>query len=135
MAILVCAILYLLISGNFFSPSPVVILCQLLALGLSVWARQSFQSGQFSIHATPSKGPLLQTGPYKLIRHPMYAAALLLIWSSVFGHLSLITAIVGFTMTCVTAIRILIEDQLLLIEFPEYAEYTRTTKRVIPYVI
>ncbi len=65
----------------------------------------------------------------------MYAAALLLIWSSVFGHLSLVTAIIGFIVTFVIVIRIITEDQFLLTHFPEYAEYSRTTKRVIPFLI
>jgi protein-S-isoprenylcysteine O-methyltransferase Ste14 len=129
------AILYLLLSGNFFSPSPFVIAGQLLAVALSVWARRNFQGGQFSIHAEPIDGPMLRTGPYQAIRHPMYASALLLIWSSVFGHLSLVTIIIGFVVTCVIAIRIVTEDQFLRLQFPEYAEYAHTTKRIIPFVI
>jgi protein-S-isoprenylcysteine O-methyltransferase Ste14 len=133
--ILGVAILYLAFSGNFFSPSPFVIAGQLLAVALGVWARRNFQNGQFSIHAEPLAGTILQTGPYQLIRHPMYAAALLLIWSSIFGHLSLVTAIIGFIVTCVIAIRIVTEEQFLNTHFPEYAEYSRTTKRVIPFLI
>ena len=133
--VLVVAILYLLLSGNFFSLSPFVIAGQLLAVALSAWARRSFQSGQFSIHAEPTKGVMLRTGPYQVIRHPMYAAALLLIWSSVFGHLSLVTVIIGFIVTFVTAIRIVTEDRFLLTHFPEYAEYSRSTKRIIPFLI
>lgn len=129
------AILYLLLSGNFFSLSPFVIAGQLLAVVLSAWARRSFQGGQFSIHAEPIEGPMLRTGPYQVIRHPMYASALLLIWSSVFGHLSLTTGIIGFIVTCAIAVRIVTEDQFLCIYFPEYAEYSRTNKRIIPFLI
>jgi len=133
--VLAAAILYLMLSGNFFSASPFVIAGQLLAVALSIWARQNFQSGQFSIHAEPLEGTMLRTGPYKVIRHPMYAAALLLIWSSIFGHLSAVTAIIGLIVTCIIAIRIVTEEQYLSTRFPEYAEYSRITKRVIPFLI
>lgn len=133
--ITVVAILYLVFSGNLFSRSPFIITGQLLAVALSIWARRSFQGGQFSIHAEPSEGPLLSSGPYQLIRHPMYAAVLLLIWSSILGHLSLVTVVIGLIVTGVIGIRIMTEDKVLLSHFPEYLEYARTTKRIIPFII
>lgn len=133
--ILVGAIIYLLVSGNLLSPSLFVIVGQLLAVALSIWARRSFQGGQFSIRAEPIEGPLLRTGPYQFIRHPMYAAALLLLWSSIFGHLSLITISVGLFVTGVIVIRIMTEDQFLRTSFPDYAEYSQTTKRIVPFII
>jgi protein-S-isoprenylcysteine O-methyltransferase Ste14 len=129
------AILYLLVSGNFLSPSLFIIAGQLLAVALSIWARRSFQGGQFSIHAEPMEGPMIQTGPYQFIRHPMYAAALLLLWSSILGHSSLITISIGLVVTGVIAIRIMTEDNFLRTRFPDYMEYSRTTKRIIPYLI
>jgi protein-S-isoprenylcysteine O-methyltransferase Ste14 len=133
--ILIVAILYLLISGNLLSSSPFVIAAQLVAVALSVWARRSFQAGQFSIFAEPKEGPLLSNGPYQFIRHPMYAAALLLIWASILGHLSIITVIIGLIVTISVAVRIVAEEQFLRERFPDYAEYSRKTKRIIPFVI
>ncbi len=43
--ILIIAVLYLLISGNLLSRSPLIIAGQLLAIALSIWARRSFQGG------------------------------------------------------------------------------------------
>ena len=37
------------------------------------------------------------TGPYKLIRHPIYTTVLILVWSSVLGHPSQTTLIVNET--------------------------------------
>ncbi len=133
--ILAAAILYLLISGNLLSPSLLVIVGQLVAIALSIWARRSFQAGQFNIHAEPREGSMLSSGPYQYIRHPMYAAALLLIWISVIGHLSAATVIVGIVVTAAIAVRITTEDQLLRASFPAYAAYADATKRVIPFVI
>jgi protein-S-isoprenylcysteine O-methyltransferase Ste14 len=133
--IMIIAILYLLISGNLLSPSPFVIAGQLLAIALSIWARRSFQSGQFSLHAEPVKGSLVSTGPYQFIRHPMYTAALLLVWSSTLGHLFLVTAVIGLIVTGAIAVRIVTEEQLLRARYPDYVEYSRKTKLIIPFII
>ena len=133
--VLLAAILVLLVSGSLLSWSPFVIAGQLLAVALSIWARRSFRRGNFSIHAEPVEGPLLSIGPYRYIRHPMYTAALLLVWASIFGHLSIETAAVGLVVTGAIAVRIVTEEQLLRARYPDYAEYARKTKRAIPSVI
>jgi len=133
--IVIITILYLLISGNLLSRSPLVIVVQLLAVALSIWARRSFQKNQFSIHPEPREGQLLLRGPYQFIRHPMYAATLLLIWSGILGHISLINLVIGIIVSGVVAIRIAIEEQYLRTHYPGYAEYSHRTKRIIPLII
>lgn len=128
-------VLYLIVSGNFFSWSPIVIACQLFAVGLASWARFSFQRGQFSIHAQPAEGKLLAVGPYRFIRHPMYSAALLLVWSSILGHLSLVNVLIGVFATIVAVIRIRTEEGFLRENFSDYSEYSKKTKRIIPFII
>ena len=132
--IFILVILYLLISGNLLSSSPWVIATQILALALGIWARRSFRSGQFSTSAETKQGQLLLTGPYKFIRHPIYATVLVLVWSSVLGHPSLTTLIVSVIMTIVTMIRIVTEEQFLQERDPDYTEYSRATKRIIPFI-
>ena len=133
--ILIIGILILLLSGNLLSKSQFIIAGQLIAITIGIWARRSFQTGQFNINAEPREGKLLITGPYRYIRHPMYAAALLLIWSSIIGHLHPLSIVVGLIITFVIAVRIKNEDIVLRGHFIKYAEYARTTKRIIPFVI
>jgi protein-S-isoprenylcysteine O-methyltransferase Ste14 len=133
--ILVMAILYLLISGNLLSPSPFIIAGQLLAIALGIWARRSFLGGRFSIHAEPVERPMLSVGPYRFIRHPMYTAALLLVWSSILGHISLLNVVIGLIVTVNIAFRIVTEEQLLRTRYSDYAEYSRKTRRIIPFII
>lgn len=132
--IFILTVLYLLISGNLLSPSPFVIATQVLALALGIWARRTFQSGQFSTGAETKDGQLLMTGPYKFIRHPIYAIVIVLVWSSVLGHPSLINVIISVIMTGITVIRIVTEEEFLRGRYPNYVEYSRKTKRVIPFV-
>jgi len=106
-----------------------------MAVALGIWARQSFQGEQFSIQAEPVAGLLLLTGPYHFIRHPMYTFALLFVWISILGHLSLITVAIGLIVTGVIAIRIVVEEQFLRARYPDYAEYSRKTRRIIPFIV
>ncbi len=132
--VLVVAIIILIVTGNFFSESPVVIIGQLLAIGSSIWARRTFQKEQFSIHAEPAKGSLLTKGPYKYVRHPMYTSALFLVWISIAGNLSVFTAAIGLIVTAVVATRVVKEEELLSLQYVNYKEYKLTTKAVIPFI-
>ena len=131
----IVAMVYLLLSGNLLSPSPFVIAVQVLALLLGLWARRNFPAGQFSVGADPKDGQLLMTGPYRFIRHPIYAVVLILVWSSVLVHASIGNVVVSVIMTVVTGIRIATEEEFLQKQYPSYAEYSRKTKRIIPFVI
>jgi protein-S-isoprenylcysteine O-methyltransferase Ste14 len=132
--ILLLAILFLLISGNLLSWSPIVIAGQLLAIGLAAWARRSFGTTQFSIHAEPIESSLLSAGPYQFIRHPMYAAALLFLWTSILGHFLFINVLLGALVTAVIMVRIFAEETLLQTSYPDYLNYASKTKRIIPFV-
>ena len=74
-------------------------------------------------------------GPYQYIRHPMYAAALLLIWSGILSHLSPVNLAIGVLVTSVVAVRMVVEEQYLSALYPGYTGYAHSTKRVIPLVV
>jgi len=126
--------LYLLISGNLFSINMFLVV-QLLAAAVMPWARRSFQPGQFNIHAEPREGSMISSGPYKFIRHPMYASALVIIWAGILGHFSPGNLIIAVIVTIVVFIRITTEEQFLHAHFPTYMDYSRKTKLIIPYII
>lgn len=128
-------LLIMLLRGDIFSRSPLVILGQLVSLALLVWARASFNQGQFRVVPAPAGGPLLIRGPYRFLRHPMYAGALLLLWSSVLGHRSLLYVALALAALGAVAVRIIDEERALLKHYPEYTEYSRRTKRLIPFLL
>jgi protein-S-isoprenylcysteine O-methyltransferase Ste14 len=132
--VVILAILILIIRGDFFSPSPLIIAGQVAAVIIAFSARAAFRKQQFRTVAEPGDGPLVRNGPYRLIRHPMYASVLLLIWVGILGHLSVVNGIIGAVVTAVVVMRISIEEQLLRERYPEYAGYARQTKRMIPFI-
>lgn len=125
----------LAMTGMLFSSSPAVVVGQTLGLGLAVWARRSFPSGGFRVGAAPGADAVIQRGPYRVIRHPMYAAALLVVWASVLGHVEGWTALVGLVVTSVVVIRVIMEERLLRARYPAYAAYAASTKALVPYLV
>lgn len=132
--VVVASIVALGATGNLFSPSPLVIALQVGAIALSVWARRSFQKGAFRVTATPGGSSIIRSGPYRFLRHPMYAAALLFVWTAVVSHLSVLTIVIGVAVAAVVITRVVVEERLLRVRFPDYDDYARSTNALIPHV-
>ncbi len=130
----VAAIVVLAVTGNLFSASPFVIAAQVLAVGLNLWARRSFQPGTFRVTAVPGGSSIIRRGPYRFIRHPMYSAALLFGWAGILSHLSAMTLAIGIAVTAMIIARVIAEERLLIAKYPDYLEYARSTRAVVPYV-
>lgn len=122
-------------TGNLLSPSPVVIAFQLLSVALAIWARRSFPAKAFRVSPGPAADALIRRGPYRLIRHPMYAAALLLIWATVLSHISPWTVALAIVVTGAIAVRIAVEERVLREAYSDYSAYAQSTKAVIPYLL
>lgn len=133
--IVVAAILTLGLTHNLLSSSPFVIAAQFVAIGTSVWARRSFPKGAFRVAAGPGAQAVIRRGPYRIVRHPMYAATLLFIWATILGHPSLLNVAIGATVTLVVASRVVAEERLLRAHYPDYDEYARAVKAVVPFVV
>ena len=84
--------------------------------------------------ASPTGGGLVTTGPYRWIRHPIYAAVCLFVWACVAGHPSLFSVGMAILVTGGSLVRIVAEERLLVVRYPEYGAYARKTKRMIPFI-
>lgn len=131
---MIAGILLLSWNQGLFSPSPIVIGVQVLSVFLMIWARMTFGKRSFHPTATPTKGGLVTTGPYRYVRHPIYAAGLFITWAGVFANLSVVNVAFGLLTFAGGIVRILCEETLVRVRYPEYDEYARKTSRLIPYV-
>jgi protein-S-isoprenylcysteine O-methyltransferase Ste14 len=78
---------------------------------------------------------VIDSGPYRFVRHPMYAAVLPLLVGMSLWLGSFAGAIVAIVPTLLIGIRAMLEEKFLRRELPGYTEYiTRTRFRMIPYV-
>jgi len=80
---------------------------------------------------------VIQTGPYRLIRHPSYTAALLMFTGIGIALGNWISVAVLFLAHCLLyGIRVSVEERALLETLGEpYRDYMSRTKRFIPHVI
>ena len=131
---MVGGLLGLLATRNLFSSSTLVICLQVAALLLFFWARVTFGRRSFHVVADPTEGGLVTGGPYRYIRHPIYAAMWLFTWAGVAAHWSWNSALCGGLMLGSAVMRIYCEEPLVAARYPEYAQYKVRTWRMIFYV-
>ncbi|HEY3296063.1 MAG TPA: isoprenylcysteine carboxylmethyltransferase family protein [bacterium] len=134
-AAMAAAVIVLYLRHALFSPSPFVIVPQIIALLLMVWARLTLGVRSFHYTADPTAGGLVISGPYRLMRHPIYAAVLLFVWTSVISHWSALHVLLGLLATAGAVFRMLSEERQLRAHYPGYDDYARHTRRVIPFIL
>lgn len=102
---------------------------------LGLWALSCNRPGNFNIRPAPREGGhLVQEGPYRWIRHPMYTAviacglACAMAATSPWGWLG-VAALVAVLATKAT-----VEERWMLAVHPGYAAYRARTRRFVPGV-
>jgi protein-S-isoprenylcysteine O-methyltransferase Ste14 len=90
-------------------------------------------SGADVFMETKRSETLIKESLYNYVRHPLYTATLLLIWSIFFLHPSLNNLISGLCITIYTIIGIHFEEKKLISNFGEsYIQYRSETPMLIP---
>jgi protein-S-isoprenylcysteine O-methyltransferase Ste14 len=107
----------------------------LLGLGIAIWARVTLGGNWSSTVVLKEGHELIQRGPYRLIRHPIYSGLLLM----VLGTAILSGRIGGFValLLCLCALWVKARQEELLLtkHLPGYPEYMARTKALIPFVL
>jgi protein-S-isoprenylcysteine O-methyltransferase Ste14 len=120
-------------------PEPVwlSIIALVVIVVTDIWFIVVLEANRFaaSVIRVESGQTIAATGPYRLVRHPMYLG-MSLKWLAMAPALgSFVAWPACFLILPVFILRILNEEALLRRELPGYAEYCRQTpRRLIPYI-
>ncbi|HBE02159.1 MAG: hypothetical protein A2096_09305 [Spirochaetes bacterium GWF1_41_5] len=119
-----------------FSLSVKIIALAVFLLGMIFSSYAVIQNRFFSgmVRIQTDRGhKVVSVGPYRIIRHPGYAGALITYWVSPLIFDSYWTFLPVAFMTVILVIRTCLEDKTLVQELDGYKEYTLETKyRLIP---
>ena len=105
-----------------------------LGLFIAIWARATLGANWSARVSLKENHELIQRGPYRLVRHPIYSGLLLMIVGTavlagqVSGFVALVICLCGFW------IKLRQEEALLTKHLPGYAEYMRHTKALVPFI-
>ena len=87
-----------------------------------------------SFSLVPQARSVVQTGPYRFIKHPLYLAEEIAILGVVLQYLTPATVIIFVLHLGVQVCRILYEEDLLRRNCAEYSSYEASRWRLIPYI-
>lgn len=127
--------LYLILTFPVLSEKPIILVIQLSGILLGIWAIIVMSKSKLNIAPVPRVGStLINTGPYRFIRHPMYLSLLLIF----IPMMILNNSVVGWVVFGVFIINLILklsyEEQLLSQTFENYSGYQQQTWRLVPWI-
>jgi protein-S-isoprenylcysteine O-methyltransferase Ste14 len=107
----------------------------LSGLGLAVWARIYLGRNWGMPMSQKDEPELVTSGPYRLVRHPIYSGVLLAILGTALAtNLYLLIAVVVIGVYFIYSAKV--EEKIMTTSFPnKYPSYKMRTKMLIPFVL
>jgi protein-S-isoprenylcysteine O-methyltransferase Ste14 len=130
----VVGLIYLIYTRYLFSENIAVIIVQVAAAGLMIWARFTFRLRSFHASANTTKGKLVTNGPYRFLRHPIYASVIYFVWAGILANLHIDSVAAGFLVSAGLITRMIMEEKFLRVTYDEYKAYSKRAKRLVPFV-
>lgn len=131
-----------LLVGTFFGAGPVIVKLPAAVGTVSVFLSIAAFSGALwslgylrrCLSIIPETRRLVTGGPYRLVRHPLYFFEITAATSILAASLGVISTISFVFFVAMQMTRARFEERLLASTFPEYADYARRTRRLVPFV-
>lgn len=118
-----------------FVPLVIIMVSDILFLAGYLFLFLVFKENKYLAHTVVVEEgqEVVTTGPYAVVRHPMYLAELIMFIFAPLALGSYWALIVNVLLIALLVVRIITEEQVLLKELRGYLEYTRKTRyRLVP---
>ena len=103
------------------------------AIALGLWALSANRPGNFNIRPLPREGGhLVQHGPYRWIRHPMYSAVLLAGVAAARLSGDAASWLILLALAAVLAVKAAVEERAMVAHYADYPDYQQRTRRFVP---
>lgn len=123
------------LTGPLLARQPAWLAVELAGAALALWTLWTWRLGRFNVFPDVLAGARLVTsGPYRYIRHPMYAALLLGALGLVGNAPTPLRIGTWLVLLIDFLFKLNYEEKLLTARFPEYATYQQVSKRLVPWV-
>ena len=131
---MVIGIVGLFFKGALFATHPSAMAFQAAMFALMVWGRIVLGRHSARVAADPAAAVLVTTGPYAYLRHHIDTAIIHFIWTGALSEFS--WPVLGFaeTVTAGAFTHMHVEEYLLKRRYPEYKDYKRRAKKLIPFI-
>ena len=117
--------------ANDMSPTGLIISSALVFVGSGLSVYVVFGLGR-SVSIMPEARRLITSGPYAIVRHPLYLAEEIAVVGSYMIYASPWATAILILHGFLQLKRMQYEEEVLTEAFPEYADYARRTARLIP---
>ena len=125
----------ILLTGPLFASNLWLLAVEIFGLLIGVWAVLVMGIGTFNITPNLRSGSsLVSAGPYKFIRHPMYAALLLATLPLIIDVFTPVRLLLWLALLIDLLLKLNYEEKLLTEKLPGYADYMRSSARLIPFI-
>lgn len=117
-------------------PTIVIIADVMIVVSFWIFFRTFKENSYAASTITVEQGqPVIATGPYAIVRHPMYSGAVVLFLAAPLALGSAWALIPGALVIAILVLRLLDEEKFLSVNLPGYVDYlSRVRFRLIPYV-
>jgi protein-S-isoprenylcysteine O-methyltransferase Ste14 len=105
-----------------------------LGVAIAIWAAILLGPNLTPLPKPKANGELIQTGLYRLVRHPIYFGVILVCFGWAAIEQTIYSLVLAFILLIFFDLKSRREESWLIEKFPEYRTYQQKTKKLIPYL-